>query len=439
MKIFIVVLGFLVFPLTSQGRARPYLQTLVQGHGLTKLATSPIWRRYFPASKDITTSLNDFINTQLSPGELSGLESDAVAQRMEGLRAQWFEEFYPEPTEARVLEVLGEDAELRAMMVAFLFAYNMVQQQDLRIPAQQIFLHSLGGVMLIRAIDREDMDGKELKDKLNKFIENNTMEFVYVGDGYTPYVPGREEIFYTGREDYLLRNNHVKHPPLHGETLKTLWARGYTAAPLIAAMPPQVANMLLEQMVLLDEDGLISGYHPVFLFDLLSELGIIGNFAPSVYQAEAFDLEEVVASELGTAVSSDAFEEAIAMLTAKDNPASLVQITQMSRMGYSLEEISALSYPAREAIIVSGHHSREAFANQHGTDIAELHEILEKTGELVFFLLHHGMAKSSEDIQPHHALSHAVMQQANQENEVWSMLMGGGKFVISSQEQPQQD
>ena len=436
MKIFIVVLSFLALSLTSPGSARPYLQTLIKEHGLAKMAATPMWRRYFPAGQEIPPSLNDFINETLGSEGLKELKGEELAQHMEESRDQWFKEFYPEPTEEKVLQVLGEDAELRALITEFLIAYNTVQQRGLRIPVQQIFLQSFGIAMFIRAIDREDMDGQELQSNRNDFIENNTMEFVYTGDGDTPHVPGRARIFYNGREDYLLRSNHVKHPPLPGDTLNALWQRGYTDSNLTATIPPQVANMLIAQNVLPDKDGFFSEYYPNFYFDLLSEPGIIGNFVPSVYEAEAFDLETIVASELGVEADSDVFKEFIALLNDKENSASLVQVAQLNRMGYNLEDIGKLTYLTREAIIVSGNYSREAFSNQHGADLNELNKILEKTGELVFFMLQKGYAKSIKDIKPHHTPSPAVMQQAHAENERWSM-MSSGKFI--PQGQPQQD
>ena len=438
MKIFIVVLSFLALPLTNQGSARPYLQTLVKEHGLTKMAASPIWRRHFPASKEIPPAMTDFVNEQLGTEKLKELEGETLLQHMEELRDQWFKDFYPEPTEEKVLQVLGEDAELRALMTAFFMAHSSVQERGLRITVQQIFLQSFGLAMFIRAIDREDMDGQELRSKFSDFIENNTMEFVYAGDGDTPHVPGRARVFYGGREDYLLRSNHVKHPPLPGDTLSALWQRGYTDSNLTATMPPQVADILLAQNVLPDKDGFFSEYYPNFYFDLLSEPGIIGNFVPSVYEAEAFDLETIVASELGVEADSDVFKEFIALLNDKKNSASGVQVAQLNRMGYNLEDIGKLTYLTREAIIVSGHYSREAFSNQHGTDISELNKILEKTGELVFFLLQQGYVKNIDDIKPHHTPSPAVMQQAHTENESWSM-MSSGKFAIIPKGQPQQE
>ena len=132
MKIFIVVLSFLALSLTSPGSARPYLQTLIKEHGLAKMAATPLWRRYFPAGQEIPPSLNDFINETLGSEGLKELKGEELAQHMEESRDQWFKEFYPEPTEEKVLQVLGEDAELRALITAFLIAYNTVQQRGLR-------------------------------------------------------------------------------------------------------------------------------------------------------------------------------------------------------------------------------------------------------------------------------------------------------------------
>lgn len=445
MKVTIVALSLLTLSLPSQSKARPYLQTLIKEHGLARMAASPVWRRYFPASS-APSSLHDFIGAQLSTEEqraLAGtegqakLDHEALSQRMGELHAQWLRDFYPEPTEAKVLEVLSEDAELRALMVAFFIAHSMVQQQRISLSSQQIFSQSFGVAMFVRAIDRDDLTGEELGGMVTNFIADNTLEFSYVGDGNVPHVPGRRQIFYTGREDYLLRENHVKHSSLAGELLSALWTRGYTDSKLTAAIPPQVANVLLEQNVLPDEEGFFSGHDPSFYFDLLLEPGIIGDFRPSVYEVEAShpDLGAIVAHELGVEADSDSFGEYVALLNKQENSASLVQITELTRQGYSLDEMGELTYLTREAIIVSGYHGREDFADQHGTDIGALNETLAKTGELVFYLLQQGYAKDIEDIEPHHAPAHAVMQQAHADNEVWSMLITPGKFVVMQQEQ----
>lgn len=441
MNIIIAGLSLLALSLPSQGSARPYLQTLIKEHGLAKTAASPIWRRYFPASQAVPSSLNDFISDQLRTEGVAELEDEVLAQRVEELRTQWLKDFYPEPSEARVLEVLSEDAELRALMVAFFIAHALVRQQRVAISLPQIFSQSFGVAMFVRAIDSEELEGEELWRKLNNFIANNTLEFSYVGDGNVPHVPGRQQIFYTGREDYLLRENHVKHSSLSGEMLSALWARGYTDRELTATIPPQVANMLLEQNVLPDEDGFFSGHEPSFYFDLLLEPGIIGNFRPTVYEVEASipDLSEIVALELGVEADSDSFEEFVNLLDDQKNSASLVQVTELKRRGYSLAELSEMTYPTREAIIASGDHSSEAFADQHGTDIRALNETVAKTGELVFYLLQQGYVRNIEDIAPHHAPSHAIMQQAQAENEMWSMWTGPGKFMIVRPEQLQQN
>ena len=450
MKIFIMVIGFLVLSLPSQGSGvRPYLQTLVKEHGLVKLAASPMWRRYFPASKDVPPSMDDYIKDNLDGVELQELadeDSEKAAEKVNELLNQWLEEIYPEPTEERVLEVLGEDATLRAHMVAFLMAYSMVEQQGLRIPLEQIFLHSYGVAMLVRAIDRENLEGKELQDIVNNFVNNNVLEFVYVGDGNNK-VKRRKDKFYNGREDYLLRANHVKHPKLSGDRVNALWQLNYKRK-LIKKLTPQLVDELIKQEVL-PKDDLWKNYGDEYTVDLLSEPGTIGDFLPPVYRAEASDLDKYVMQEMGQKLQDDADESAIAeytaveeavqdILTSKDNPGSLVQILQLSRMGFTLPQIEQLTYPTREAIIVSGAYSRDGFDRQHGTDIALLNETVEKTGELVFFLLSQGYAKSIADIKPHHVPSHDEMFQANEENKHWSMLLSAdGKVVIVRQEQPQ--
>ena len=437
MKIFIVVLGFLALSLSSQGDARPFLRTLVSEHSLTRLAASPWFRYHFPAGQQLPPSLDDYISEKIDldlndpidvreAGAMQKIED--IQKKGNELRQQWIEEFYPEPTDELVLAILGEDTELRAHLVAFLLSSIRVQQRGLQnqITMREIFLHSFGLAMFIRAIDHEYLAGGELQDKLNNFLENNALEFVYVGDGDTPRVPSRQKIFYNGREYYLLRNNHVKHPQLQGEMLNALWQRGYADSKLTAALNPQVADMLLAQNMLPDEEGFFSGYQPNLYFDLLSEPGIIGDFVPSVYEAEAYDLEEVVASELGVEAGSAALYELIVLLNDK----SLVQIAQLKRMGYDLEEIRKLTYPTSEAIIVSGHYNRDTFSEQHGTNIDALNEIVAKTGELVFFLLEQGVAKSVAEINPHHVPSHVAIQDAVTGAKQWENYLSGRGFNV---------
>lgn len=469
MKIFIIVLGVLALSLPSQGNVRPYLQTLVKEHKLINIAATPFWRHYFPANKDLPPPIIEYIDEKINIDTLDPIdlrEEDAMEKieshqkKSNELREQWVEEFYPEPTEERVLEVLGEDAELRAQLASFLLTTRNVQQRGLQrqISAHNIFMHSFGIAMLVRAIDREDLQVEELQDKLNDFRKNNKLEFIYLGNGDTPHVPGREKIFYHGRDDYLLRSNHVKHPPLSGQLLKALWQRGYTDAKLTATMPPQVVNMLLEQNVLPDKKGLFSGYHPNFYFDLLSEPGIIGNFIPPVWEAEANDLEAVVMAELDDKavdfmlkVQSENQENIVNLETrvedlegddlvlgyvlatldgagGKDTSASLVQIVQLSRMGFRLTEIGKLTYPARDAIIVSGYHNRDAFTEKHGADVEELNKIVKQKGELVFFLLQQGIVEHIEDINPHHVPSHADMDEASIEARLWESYLTGRDF-----------
>ena len=276
MKFFTIAIVFFVLcPLGQRAFSYRYLKTLVQEHRLVELAASPFWLRHFPAEVTGTVpALADYFEDNFDTETAKQLPPAEISQQANALREQWLQEFYPPPTETQVLEVLSRDdnAELRAHMVAFMMAQALVQENKLQIPLQAVYLKSFGVAMVIRAIDREDMEGKELQELLNNFVTSNTLEVSYVGDGETPYVPARDVIRYNGREDYLLHSNHVKHPQLSGEVVSMLWQRGYNNATLTALFPPQIATMLISQMVLLDPGGgTISGYDPAFLTDLLCE------------------------------------------------------------------------------------------------------------------------------------------------------------------------
>ncbi len=442
MKILIVVFGYLVLSLPSQGRVRPYLQDLVKEHGLTELAATYMWRRYF-TNKAALVSFDDYVAEQLNVKDLVKMEQagrrEEVARLASDQLSQWLQEFYPPPTEARLLEVLGEDPVLRSRLTALTLIMSRLKSGNQWMPDAEVFARSLGVALFIQAIDA-DMTSKALQRQLNSFIEGNTLDITYVGDGRFDFVPvKRKTAEYQGREDYLLRANHVMPTRLFGsEVLSELWAHGYVGdqANLIKLFPVTVAREVTEQGVSPSEDGNISGYDPAVYIDILIERGIIGDFSPSVFQIEAsVELEDRIAEELGLGLDSKEFEQVIDILHDSSEPASFFQIVQLSRLGYSLEEIAQLSYYAREAVIVSGYGDRASFVNAHGTDMEALNESEGETGPLVFYLLREGYVRDVKDINPHRQPSPKEVQHLVTENEWWASLISGrvGFAIVESE------
>ena len=79
---------------------------------------------------------------------------------------------------------------------------------------------------------------------------------------------------------------------------------------------------------------------------------------------------------------------------------------QLARLGFSFEEIRALSYDARDAIIVSNPEGRDDFLVQIDTsldikdfDAEAINNHVAETGALLFVLLNKDYRL--EDIQPH--------------------------------------
>ena len=434
MKFFSV--GLVVFMLASTGRSAPLSYRYVQELApmLHSMTTMPYWLRYFPASEVTPPPLHEFMAEEISVGEeeLKNMPAEEIKALMERGNArirQWFDEFYPQTTEEHMVEVLSKNDALRARMTAFAAAVLTEHRDESEAVSNftGAFFRSFGLAMFIRAID-SDMTRKELEEKLHNFVSDKVPVIKYRGDGNTPYVEGRSKSNYRSLDRYLLRLNTVNHSLLPSDVTGDLWVRGYNDPDVYELFTASVAQNFIGQEFspARVEDA---GYDLAFLIDLLCERCIIGDFVPTVLDAEADQLDDLVAAEIELEVDSDAFAERIALLNDKDNPLSLFQLVQLERLGVPLETIIALNYAAREAIIASAYHDYNSLTNKHGEDIAAINTIATDIGELAYYLVHRNFVRSIEDVKPHQAYSAQQIKDIDDENTHWHNIMPGSNSV----------
>ena len=258
---------------------------------------------------------------------------------------------------------------------------------------------------------------------------------------------------------YLTRTTHVRHPPPSPYDLDALQQDGYDidimrkllSASYITkillhddALSMEVVegrarigaiDFALATDLMLEAGILVPGFSTEFIEEALENnwLDIVGRETNGDQHISANPLLILVrrygqrdtlaalAAELELKVDSAGFEVLLKdienLVNNPQHQASLFQIVQLSRLGFSLEEIKMLSYDARDAIIVSNPEEKADFVAKlketlgiAGFDAEDINTIVAETGALVFMLLNHGY--DLEDINPHQASSyqHLVWQ-----------------------------
>ena len=425
-------LGLIVFMFASLGKSAPpsyrYVKEIAPTlHTMTK---GGYWQRYFPARGATPIPINEFLTEEVgvsSQKELNSMTDESRIELIEETRTkriEWFNEFYPEPTEERMLEVLSEDSDLRARMTSYTYTFQAEHRDRTakKMPMDEVgvataFARSFGLAMFIKAID-SDMTQEKLKEKIGNFVNDEVPVIKYRGDGNTPYVEGRSKSTYRSLDRYLLRLNTVNHPPLPSDVQGDLWERGYNHPDVYPLFPLRVARGFISQEyspTRVEE----AGYDLAFLIDLLCEKCVIGNFIATILDAEADILDKLVAAEMGIEVDSEVFAERVALLNDKDNPTSLFQIVQMDRLGVPLEVTAELNYQARESVIASAHPDYKSFTDMHGKDIDEINKIATEIGELAFYLVHRNFVRSIKEVNPHQAPSAEQIDEISDENINW--------------------
>lgn len=249
---------------------------------------------------------------------------------------------------------------------------------------------------------------------------------------------------------YLMRSTHVRHPPPSPFDLDTLQQGGYDVDIVKSLLPTsQLTPALLsgDVLPLITTGGRtrIGVLDLAMAMDFMLEAGILVPGSSQQLIAESLqkgqhdfvaletnrlqhlpvsvkqtlfhatgqkDALAALAIELGLEVESADFANHLKtiedMVNHSQNPASLFQIVQLSRLGFTLEEISGLSYDARDAIIISDPENKDDFIAKLKTslsistfDAAKINTITHVRGALVFILLNKGY--TLKDIQPHNS------------------------------------
>ena len=250
---------------------------------------------------------------------------------------------------------------------------------------------------------------------------------------------------------YLMRHTHVRHPPPSPFDLTELQQGGYDIdimrqeLPTVPLTPVLLDNRVLPTSIV-DERARIGALDFALAMDFILEAGIlVPGFSPNRIEEETFadwqinlaklthsipqhlpgsitrilfhaagqkDVLAALAIELGLEVDSADFAAHLTAIEDLANhpqhKASLFQVVQLDRLGFSLEEIKMLSYDARDAIIVSNPEGREDFVAKLSASLGikdfnsqAINAIEAKTGPLVFMLLDNDY--DLEDIQPHNS------------------------------------
>lgn len=276
---------------------------------------------------------------------------------------------------------------------------------------------SIVQIPLLLAVDG-NMDFDTLRVIRYALVQNNALDTPSFSDIPTAIAmampEGKEPIvlhqtFFAHHGHYLMRMNHVVHPPLSAQHKQKLEQLGYRAKQ-IALLPAQVANELIQgELTPKILASSTNGLDLAMLVDLMLEPGVFGNIVPSLLQLarlsrERKPLKHLLGRELLLDPTDDGFDarftEVLAVLNADKRPASLFQVVQLRKLGFSLAEIRDMSWYAREAIIIANPVDKTDFEEQYGlTSTPKINTFVEMSGPTVFFLL--GIGLPLAVINPH--------------------------------------
>ena len=209
---------------------------------------------------------------------------------------------------------------------------------------------------------------------------------------------------------YLLRSNRVKHKALLPAVVAELRQLNWQDEQ-IAMMPYDFAvEIIHEELTPQLLDSIAKGLDLAIVIDLTTEGMVFANFILSLGQVMRLSrghmpLKQMLGRELLLDPNREDFDQqfaaAVAVLNDPDQPATLAQLVQLIKLGYSLDEIKALTYSGRDAIIVTNPVDKSEFEQQFADPtVDEINSIAAERGPLYFYLLALGLA--AEDIKPHH-------------------------------------
>ena len=277
---------------------------------------------------------------------------------------------------------------------------------------------SLEQVPFLIALDR-DIDFDTLREVFSRALFNSSIPIYLFSDiAGALYDIDDEEFIIVELADYLhhhgaylLRSNRVVHPALSSQTLAELQQLGWDDKK-IAAMPQSFADKIvrgeLTPQVL---DSAVNGLDLAIVIDLATEGGVFEDVVLSLIQIARLSrgvytpLKTILARELLLNPEGDDFESqfaaAVAVLNDPERPATLAQLTQLTKLDYSLDDIRALTYSGREAIIVSNPIDKHDFEQQFGAlTMEQINTTAAEIGPLFFYL--RGLGSAAADINPHH-------------------------------------
>lgn len=429
----ILAIGYGPIVLASTPR---YLGTLMKDPRSVKIVNSTHLRRLLRPENSAPT-VEEYLALQGLSNISPTMNEQQLVNHMKKTRElmkDWSEQYYPELTEEDIINVLSKDKKLRAKTVALILLFNTATRSGNPISSVDAVIVSTELATLVMAVDA-DVDAKELQTAIGQ-LEEGAIEIFY-SDPEPRFGIGRSTSIYPNNRSYLARTNRFRHGQLPAPLRNVLNELGYTDPELIDKISPALAQLAVNDQIRPELDNSLIDLPASVAIDLLTEPGIIGDYVLTPYQLEASDepIEylarelEIDAESLGhlDAKLSVTDEEnwlqmVVDLLDAHESPATLFQVTQLRRLGFNFDEIAELSYPAREAIIVSGYENREIFIERHG-EVSKVNALVKKTGPLVYYLLRIGY--EIKQINKHSLIDPAEIENDLQEIQLWQTIISG--------------
>ena len=436
MKTIILSLAVIGYGIATVAKSNSpqYLMTIIKNSPLIRVVNSTHLRQLLRPDVD-APSPKEYLEQHDSISDADPTQWTQQQQIEQGIKTKalledWANNYYPELSEEEIVSILSKDEKLRAKTIAFMLSeLDVVRGAKLEV--------------LIKAIDN-DMEAEELETRINQ-LESIVIQAIY-SDSDPRFGVGRQAVVFANNQaypityinsrSYLGRTSRLRHGQLSPEIISVLRELGYTDSKLIDKIPPQLAQRLIEEQIRPDLDSSLINLPASVAIDLLTEPGIIGNYVLTPYQLEASDEPlEYLASELEIDTDSDEhlntklaitddqenwLQRVVELLDDPESPATLFQVTQLRRLGFSFDEIEVLSYPAREAIIVSSYENRDLFIERHG-ELSEVNALVEKSGPLVYRLLRLGY--ELDQISKHTLIDPAKIDKDLSDMQLWQVIL----------------
>ena len=411
--VFITAALFAGFLPVANGASFAYLRQLSAQHDLLTIANSSFFRNDFK----IINNIPKFVEYLQKEGvtDLNTLTKEVHSEKA----IAWLNEYYPRLTEEQMLSELEKDGNLRARIATFIISLSFFIQQGNS--TLDVYKFSLGHSLFWEALD-EDTSLEAMVAKINQASVNIFVsDIINFRSDNSQIAKVRPLINYSDIGGYLMRHNHLNNQPLSPNLVNFFRDNCCFTHEQIELMTQDAARQLQNQGVsAYEDDGNVLGMDMALLVDLLTEALVIGNFIPSVYQLSDYAISYAFAEEIGINWDEDG-EKVIDMLNRDYNPASAFQIAQLSRIGFSLEEIEQLTYGARDAVIVNNA-DRDEFVSSHASDDWQaINELVAEKGSLVFLLKRY--YHELDGINPHQAMNAVEAHEKTQNVAIWNQFL----------------